>query len=124
DPEGLRTALDALLENAVKYTEHGDTIELRSRASGRDVVIEVEDSGEGVPEEALAQIFERFGRADAARTRVQGGVGLGLAIGERVARAHGAGCTVKNGTAGAIFSLQMPRFRTTSAVEPQLLRSS
>ena len=49
DPEGLRTALDALLENAVKYTERGDTIELRSRASGGDVVIEVEDSGEGVP---------------------------------------------------------------------------
>ena len=124
DPEGLRAALDALLENAVKYTEHGDTIELRSRASGGDVVIEVEDSGEGVPEEALAQIFERFGRADAARTRVQGGVGLGLAIVDAIAKAHGGRCTVRNGTAGAIFSLRMPRFRTASAVAPQLLRSS
>ena len=87
-------------------------------------MIEVEDSGEGVPEEALAQIFERFGRADAARTRVQGGVGLGLAIVDAIAKAHGGHCTVRNGTAGAVFSLRMPRFRTASAVAPQLLRSS
>ena len=124
DPEGLRAALDALLENAVKYTEHGDTIELRSRASGGDVVIEIEDSGEGVPEEALAQIFERFARADAARTRVKGGVGLGLAIVDAIAKAHGGRCTVTNGPNGAIFSLRMPRFRTASAVPPQLLQSS
>ena len=96
DPEGLRAALDALLENAVKYTESGDTIELRSRASAGDVVIEVADGGEGVPPEALAQIFERFARADAARTRAKGGVGLGLAIVDAIAKAHGGRCTVKN----------------------------
>jgi signal transduction histidine kinase len=124
DPEQLRTALDALLENAVKYTERGDTIELRSRTSRGDVVIEVEDGGEGVPEEALAQIFERFARADAARNRVHGGVGLGLAIVDAIAKAHGGRCTVRNGMDGAIFSLRMPRFRTASAVAPQLLRSS
>ncbi|MBA3735964.1 MAG: HAMP domain-containing histidine kinase [Actinobacteria bacterium] len=124
DPEGLRAALDALLENAVKYTEQGDTIELRSRASRGGVVIEVEDTGEGVPDEALAQIFERFARADAARTRVHGGVGLGLAIVDAIAKAHGGRCTVRNGANGAIFSLRMPRFRTASAVAPQLLRTS
>src|SRR5579875_440311 len=80
DPDGLREALDALLENAVKYTEPGDTIELAARAEGTGVLIEVSDSGCGVPPEALPRIFERWARADSARTRERGGAGLGLAI--------------------------------------------
>jgi signal transduction histidine kinase len=124
DPEGLRAALDALLENAVKYTEVGDTIELRSRASARNVVIEVADSGEGVPREALAQIFERFARADAARTRAKGGVGLGLAIVDAIAKAHGGRCTVKNSQSGATFALRLPRFEQASVSTMQLLQNS
>jgi signal transduction histidine kinase len=124
DPEGLRAALDALLENAVKYTESGDTIELRSRASGGDVVIEIADGGEGVPEGALAQIFDRFARADAARTRAKGGVGLGLAIVDAIAKAHGGRCTVKNAGTGATFALRLPRFQQASVGALQLSRSS
>jgi signal transduction histidine kinase len=124
DPEGLRAALDALLENAVKYTESGDTIELRSRASAGDVVIEVADGGEGVPPEALAQIFERFARADAARTRAKGGVGLGLAIVDAIAKAHGGRCTVKNSQSGATFALRLPRFEPASVSALRLLRNS
>jgi signal transduction histidine kinase len=124
DPEGLRAALDALLENAVKYTEIGDTIELSSRASAGNVVIEVADGGEGVPPEALAQIFERFARADAARTRAKGGVGLGLAIVDAIAKAHGGRCTVKNSQSGATFALRLPRFEQASVSELQLLQNS
>jgi signal transduction histidine kinase len=124
DPEGLRAALDALLENAVKYTESGDTIELSSRTAGRDVVIEVADGGEGIPLEALAQIFERFGRADAARTRAKGGVGLGLAIVDAIAKAHGGRCTVKNSQSGATFALRLPHFEHASVSALQLLRNS
>jgi signal transduction histidine kinase len=124
DPEGLRCALDALLENAVKYTDAGDTIELRSRAVGGDVVIEVEDGGDGVPEAALMHIFDRFSRADAARTRVHGGVGLGLAIVDAIAKAHGGRCTVRNLRNGAIFALRMPRFSATSVTTVELLRNS
>lgn len=124
DPEGLRTALDALLENAVKYTEAGDTIELRSRAFAGDVVIEVADGGEGVPREALAQIFERFARADAARTRAKGGVGLGLAIVDAIAKAHGGRCTVKNAQDGATFALRLPRFERASVSAARLLQNS
>jgi signal transduction histidine kinase len=124
DSEGLRAALDALLENAVKYTEAGDRIELRSRASAGDVVIEVADGGEGVPREALARIFERFARADAARTRAKGGVGLGLAIVDAIAKAHGGRCTVKNSQNGATFSLRLPRFRQASVTAFQLLKNS
>jgi signal transduction histidine kinase len=124
DPEGLRCALDALLENAVKYTDAGDTIELRSRAVGGYIVIEVEDGGDGVPEAALVHIFDRFSRADAARTRVQGGVGLGLAIVDAIAKAHGGRCTVRNLRNGAIFALRMPRFTAASTATVELSRNS
>ena len=110
DPEGLRIVLDALIENAVKYTEPGDVIELRSRADRLALVIEVADAGCGVPVEALSKIFERFARADAARTRAHGGVGLGLAIVDTIAKAHGGRCTVRAGTSGSTFAVRLPRF--------------
>ena len=115
DPEALRCALDALLENAVKYTERGDAIELRSHAEGDDVVVDVGDGGSGIPQEALAHIWERFGRADAARTRAHGGVGLGLAIVDAIAKAHGGGCTVSTTSNGSRFSLRLPSFRAGDA---------
>jgi signal transduction histidine kinase len=125
DQEGLRSALDALLENAVKYTDRGERIELRSRASGKDVVIEVSDSGDGIPPEELDRIFDRFARVDAARTRAQGGVGLGLAIADAIAKAHGGRCTVRNGPEGAVFALRLPRFERAAPVSAlQLLRTS
>src|SRR5712691_7759032 len=75
DPETLRIALDALLENAVKYTEEGDAIKLRAQTFGAEVAISVADEGCGIAPDALGRIFDRFARADAARTRSQGGVG-------------------------------------------------
>jgi two-component system, OmpR family, sensor kinase len=111
DHEGLRCALDALLENAVEYTESGDRIVLSSRAHDDHVVIDVEDSGCGIPPEALAHIWERFGRADASRSRAHGGVGLGLAIVATIARAHGGSCTAASTERGSTFSLRLPSFR-------------
>jgi signal transduction histidine kinase len=109
DPDRLRAALDALLENAIKYTDERDAIELRARRAGpNQVVIVVEDEGSGVQEEALSRIFERFARADAARTRSTGGVGLGLAIVDAIAKAHGGRCMVQNTGHGSIFALQLP----------------
>jgi signal transduction histidine kinase len=114
DPEALRIALDALLENAVKYTEEGATIELRSEAAGSGVEIAVADDGCGIEPEALGHIFDRFARADVARSRSQGGVGLGLAIVDAIAKAHDGSCTVT--TNGAVhgattsFSLRLPSF--------------
>ena len=61
-------------------------------------------------EDALARIFDRFARADAARTRSAGGVGLGLAIVDAIAKAHGGRCTVKNTGHGSIFALALPAF--------------
>ena len=110
DPEALRIALDALLENAVKYTEAADAIELRAAATGTSVVIEVADEGCGVPADALGQIFERFARADPARSRDHGGVGLGLAIVDAIAKAHGGSCAVRAAANGSTFSLRLPGF--------------
>ena len=111
DPDALRIAIDALVENAVKHTEPPDAIEVRSRASGSEVAIEVVDEGCGVPPEALGEIFDRFTRADAARTRARGGVGLGLAIVGAIAKAQGGRCTVSSSPARTTFALVLPRFR-------------
>ena len=67
-----------------------------------------------MPEDALPRIFERFARADAARTRSAGGVGLGLAIVDAIAKAHGGGCTVRNTGHGSIFALRLPAFAAST----------
>ncbi len=119
DADRLRAALDALLENAVKYSPPGAAIELRATPRGRDeVVIEVEDEGCGVPPEALSLIFDRFARADSARTRAAGGVGLGLAITDAIAKAHGGGCSATSTGAGSIFALRLPGFTPAPEREP------
>jgi signal transduction histidine kinase len=111
DEEALRAALDALLENAVKYTEPHETIELRANGLGGELVIEVVDDGCGIPLEARDRVFDRFARADDARTRTNGGVGLGLSIVAAVASAHGGTCVVLPRDRGSAFALQLPGFR-------------
>jgi signal transduction histidine kinase len=122
DPDALREALDALLENAVKYSEPQAAIELRASVQGGETVLEVRDAGTGIEPEALDRIFQRFGRADAARTRSPGGVGLGLAIVAAIARAHSGTCTVTSSAAGSAFALRLPSRRvaplTPLLVEP------
>ena len=113
DEEALRIALDALLENAVEYTERDELIELRAGSAGNELSLEVADGGCGIPPEALDRIFDRFGRADDARARTNGGVGLGLSIVATIARAHGGTCTVKSGPSGTVFALRLPSFRPT-----------
>jgi len=119
DPDRLRAALDALVENAIKYTRKNDAIELRALSDGPgQLLIEVEDEGCGVHEDALARIFDRFARADAARTRSAGGVGLGLAIVDAIAKAHGGSCTVQNTGHGSMFALRLPAFAAGAKAPP------
>jgi signal transduction histidine kinase len=110
DPEALRNALDALLENAVKYTQPADAITLSARAARDVLMIEVADEGCGLPQDALDLIFERFARADSSRSRAEGGAGLGLAIVDAIARAHGGGCAAATTEVGAVFTLRFPGF--------------
>jgi signal transduction histidine kinase len=123
DEEAIRTALDALLENAVKYTAEGGAIEICASSMGGDVLIEIADDGCGIPTDAVERIFERFARADAARTRAEGGVGLGLAIVDAIAKAHGGRCTVHSDTlrshAGTTFALRLPSWRAAPTRQVQ-----
>ncbi|MGC1274815.1 MAG: ATP-binding protein [Planctomycetaceae bacterium] len=80
DPDGLRTILDNLLDNAINYTPAGGRVMVRWDRQGDTAVIEIADTGIGIPEEHLPRIFERFHRVDQARSREHGGTGLGLAI--------------------------------------------
>jgi signal transduction histidine kinase len=120
DAEALRISLDALLENAVKHTGPADAIEIRSRTAADELVIEVIDEGPGIPADALDRIFERFGRADAARNRAQGGVGLGLAIVDATVKAEGGRCTVETSPTGSTFALWLPSFVQLPAHEPEV----
>jgi signal transduction histidine kinase len=110
DPEALRIALDALIENAVKATDPSDSITISARAEGERLAIEVADEGGGIPTEELGRIFDRFARADPARSRAQGGAGLGLAIVDAIVRAHGGSCEARNSPVGAVFTLRFPAF--------------
>jgi signal transduction histidine kinase len=116
DGAWLRTALDALLENAVHHTSDHARIELSARREAQAVVISVEDEGSGIAAESLARIFERFGRADASRSRTDGGAGLGLSIVDAIARAHGGSCTVTSDLgSGSTFELRFPLWHASVA---------
>jgi signal transduction histidine kinase len=123
DADAVRIALDALIENAIEHTPPEGTIEIGAHTQGELAVLEVRDDGSGIPADALARIFERFGRADPARTRTAGGVGLGLSIVDAIVKAHGGKCTVRSDDDGTVFSLYVPRRRTV-APSRELARTS
>jgi signal transduction histidine kinase len=115
DADAVRIALDALLENAVEYTDEQGSIEVRSWSDDGEVVIEIADDGSGIPEEALFRIFERFARADSARTRTEGGVGLGLAIVDTIAKAHGGHCAARSTDDETVFAIHLPGWRASAS---------
>ena len=115
DEEALRNALDAVLENAVKYTEPHEPIELRATAFADELVIEIIDGGSGVAPDAVHRVFDRFARADDARGRDAGGAGLGLAIVNAIAKAHGGRCTLNRRPRGTAFTLTLPGFQAAQA---------
>jgi signal transduction histidine kinase len=105
DPLRVRQALGNLIDNALRHG--GRTVVVRARCSGRTVTIEVSDDGPGFPPEFMDAAFERFTRADSARTA--GGAGVGLSIVRSIARAHGGearACNLAGG--GALVSLLFP----------------
>src|SRR5207248_13436 len=80
DADQLKQVLVALLDNALKYTPYEGTISLSLTTTEREAIVKVSDTGIGILPEDLPHIFERFYRADPARSRDRGGSGLGLAI--------------------------------------------
>lgn len=109
DPDALGQVLRNLLENAVKYTGEDRRIELRARAAGRRVVLEVEDNGIGIAKKDLKRVFERFYRADDLLARRTEGSGLGLSIARRIVEAHGGRLTVRSRLGrGSTFAVELP----------------
>jgi two-component system phosphate regulon sensor histidine kinase PhoR len=89
DPTALRQVLANLIENAIRYTSSGSVTVSATRSADGGSVIAVRDTGIGISAEHLSRIFERFYRADPARSRSDGGTGLGLAIVRHLVEAHG-----------------------------------
>ena len=89
DPDALRQVLSNLMDNALRYTPKGGTITLRTRREDDGVRVSVRDTGSGITGDHLPRIFERFYRADPARSREEGGTGLGLAIVKHMVEGHG-----------------------------------
>jgi len=109
DPEKLRSIVDNLIGNAVKFTPAGGSVEVLARSSGDEAVIDVIDSGPGVPAEERDSIFDSFFRGRAkASARVEGS-GLGLAIAREFVEAHGGRISVLAEERGAHFRVALPR---------------
>ena len=109
DRSQLVSAVTNLLDNAVKYSEPGQPVEVDAVAIDGDVCISVRDHGIGIPSRDLERIFERFYRVDRARSRATGGTGLGLSIVRHVAQAHGGDVTVESTEGeGSTFRLRVP----------------
>jgi two-component system sensor histidine kinase SenX3 len=103
------TALVNLLDNAVNYSAEGTTVTVRTALVDGHVEISVADQGIGIAEKDLERVFERFYRADPARSRATGGTGLGLAIVKHVANNHGGTVSVSSVEGlGATFTLRLP----------------
>ena len=109
DPKWTAEAIGNILDNAVKYTPPGSTVQVSLFREGDQVVLTVEDNGAGIPEEDLPRIFERFYRVDKARSRAAGGTGLGLAIVRDTVEKRGGTVEAANRPGGgAVFTVRWP----------------
>ena len=109
DGDRLAQVLTNLLSNAIKFSSDESTVTVRARANGAHLIIDVQDQGTGIPEEALSRVFDRFFQVDSTATRTQGGSGLGLYISKHIAEAHGGRMWAQSKVGqGSTFSLALP----------------
>ncbi len=109
DATRFRQVVGNLVDNAIRYSPNGARVEIGLRRVGTAAVIDVRDHGPGLPAEFLPRAFERFSRADPARSRKEGGAGLGLAIVWTIVDAHGGTVTLSNTPdRGALARVSLP----------------
>jgi len=126
----LRRLFLNLLDNAIKYTPSGGSVLVTAQATGSGYTVDVADTGTGVPAEARARVFDRFYRAQRAREagELASGAGLGLAIAQWIAMAHGGQLTLeRSDSQGSVFRLTLPTTKTagietdtTTDIEPDI----
>ncbi|HEX2986960.1 MAG TPA: ATP-binding protein [Chloroflexota bacterium] len=109
DPDRLKQLLLILVDNAIKYTPEGGRVQLAIRTEPGAAVITVADTGIGIGPEDIPHLFERFYRADKARSRDLGGTGLGLSIAKWIADSHGGHISVESTVGqGSTFTIRLP----------------
>lgn len=109
DAASLRRLFLILIDNAIKYTPARGRVFLALESSNGSALFEIRDTGLGISESDLPHVFERFFRADKARTRQHGGVGLGLSIGKQIVEWHGGTAEVESTPgAGSVFRVRLP----------------
>ena len=102
-----------LIENGIKYNTYGGSLTVRLRREEENAILQVSDTGMGIPEDALGHIFERFYRVDKARSRASGGSGLGLAIVYAIVqRSRGEIQVTSTPGKGTTFTVTFPAFDT------------
>jgi two-component system, OmpR family, sensor histidine kinase ResE len=110
DPDRIEQVLTNLIDNAFRHTPKGGSVNLAIVNEDKGITIEVTDSGSGIPEDDLPFVFERFYKADKARTRGRAGTGLGLAIVKNIVEAHHGHISVQSKlNHGTTFSFFLPR---------------
>jgi heavy metal sensor kinase len=113
DSDALRRAVLILIDNAVKYTPKGGSVKVDLAEAGGFAVVSITDTGIGIAKEDIAHVFDRFWRADKARSREQSGVGLGLSIAKWITEAHQGSVSVESTLGkGSVFWLRIPMDRT------------
>jgi signal transduction histidine kinase len=126
DSDRLRQILANLVRNAVRHTPEGGIIAMAAGTEDQWVVITVADTGEGIAPEHLPHIFERFYRADPARSRASGGAGLGLAIVSEFVRLMGGQVTAASTLGeGSCFRVYLPLAAPTAGAQgPKPVKAS
>ena len=105
----LDQVIGNLVTNATRYTPQGGEIKLSAALEGDSVLIKIQDTGEGIPEEDLLYVFDRFWKGDKSRSRSSGGSGLGLAIARQLVTAQGGSISVESQEGqGTTFTVRLP----------------
>ena len=122
DTARMKQVFVNVIDNAIKYTPEGGNVEVVSFASGASAVIEVSDTGIGIPPESLPHVFDRFYRADRVRSRVSGGTGLGLSIVKAICNAHGGSISIQSQEGvGTTVRMELPLLPAASAAPEPVL---
>lgn len=127
DSDLLRQVFDNLLDNAVHYTPAGGVVTVRGHCDDDRVIVEVSDTGVGIPIDALPRVFDRFYRVDVSRSRRSGGTGLGLSIVRAVVERHGGTVEARSTLgAGSAFRVALPTRRgpAASVERPDIVRKN